>query len=154
MLTHIRLYAMKGKQENNLSFIKGKQENNLSFIKYLMFLNDRKRFVYTFNLSHYNHNYCKMKYWKYHLNFNSLFSHRPVVHVHESQKQISGIYIYILTIIYKIGIRTEYMAWNQDSFPVHKICNSFIVFYLDQENCSHVTVLKICGLGNCSGFKT
>ena len=62
------------------------------------------------------------------------------------------IYIYILTIIYKIGIRKEYMALNQDSFLVHKICNGFTVFYLliDQENCSHVTVLQI----NCSGFKT
>ena len=111
-----------------------------------MFLYDRKRLVYTFNLSHYNHNNCKMKYWKFHLNFTSLFSHRPVVHVHEPQKQISGIYIYILTIIYKIGIRKEYMAWNQDSFPVHKICNSFTVFYLliDQQkllSCNGVTDL-------------
>ena len=112
MLTHIRLYAMKGKQEKNLSFI-----------KYLMFLNDRKRLIYTFNFSHYNHNNCKMKY---HLNFNSLFSQRPVVHVRELQKQISGIYIYILTIIYKIGLRKAYMAWNQNSFPVHKICNSVL----------------------------
>ena len=74
-----------------------------------MFLNDRKRLIYTFNLSHYNHNNCKMKYWKYHLNFNFLFSQRQW-YMYMSYKNRYPVYKYILTIIYKRGLRKAYMA--------------------------------------------
>ena len=80
--------------------MKGKQENNLSFTKYLMFFYDRKQLVYTFNLSHYNHNNCKIKYWKYHLNFNSLLSQRPVVHVYMNYKNRYPVYTYIYLLLY------------------------------------------------------